>query len=69
LTTAKFSREAEEYAHSVSSAQLALIVGASLARLMIEHGAGVSVQKTYNLSRVDENYFQDDVSPLPPLGA
>lgn len=57
ITTSKFSKEAREYAESQ---HIILIDGKQLASLMIEHGVGVSVQKTYSLKRIDSDYFADN---------
>jgi restriction system protein len=56
LTTAKFSREAAEYAASVSP-RVVLIDGHELTRLMIDHGVGVLNRTAYVVKRLDEEYF------------
>lgn len=56
ITTSDFSQEAIRYAGSVSGS-LVLVNGNRLARLMIEHGVGVSVTRTIRLVRVDGDYF------------
>lgn len=56
ITTSDFSQEAIRYAASVSGS-LVLVNGARLARLMIEHGVGISVTRTIRLVRVDGDYF------------
>ena len=56
LTTAEFSRQATEFAESIN-ARVVLIGGNQLTRLMIEHGVGVAVRQTYDLKRIDEDYF------------
>lgn len=57
ITTAKFSKGAREFAESQ---HIILVDGKQLTKLMIEHGVGVSVQKTYNLKRIDSDYFADN---------
>lgn len=37
-----------------------LINGPRLARLMVQHGLGVSTVETYELKRIDSDYFQDE---------
>ena len=59
ITTSTFSREAVEYADSVTP-RIILIDGKELAELMIDHGVGVSVLRSYNLRRVDLDYFVDN---------
>jgi restriction system protein len=56
LTTAKFSREASDYAASVSP-RVVLIDGHELTRLMIDHGVGVLDRTAYVVKRLDEEYF------------
>jgi restriction system protein len=41
-------------------ARVVLIDGRRLADLMIEYGVGVSRFRSYDLKRVDEDYFVDD---------
>lgn len=54
ITTARFSAEAEGYA---KSQHIILVDGERLTELMIEHGVGVSEQKTYTVKRLDSDYF------------
>ncbi len=58
ITTAKFTRDAEDYA---KAQHIILIDGQELAELMIEHNLGVSVQNTYKIKRIDSNYFDEDL--------
>lgn len=57
ITTSSFSREAVDYANSVS-ASVVLIDGDRLADLMIRHTVGVQVVQTYTVVEVDEDYFE-----------
>jgi restriction system protein len=36
-----------------------LLDGQMLANLMIEHGVGVSTERSYELKRVDSDYFSE----------
>ena len=38
-----------------------LIDGEELARLMINHGVGVVSEITYDVKKLDENYFAEDL--------
>jgi restriction system protein len=58
VTTSDFSREAWGYVDRVQQ-RIVLINGEQLARLMIQHGVGVRVRKTYLIRSVDEDYFSD----------
>jgi restriction system protein len=59
ITTSHFSKHAVEYAENVPNLKVILIDGQQLATLMIEHNVGTSVQKTYEIKQIDENYFPD----------
>lgn len=56
ITTAKFSQGAREFA---KAQHIILVDGKKLAGLMIEHGLGVSTQKTYRIKRIDSDYFAE----------
>ena len=59
ITTSKFSGEATEYAANIGT-RVILIGGAQLAELMIDHGVGVTTEATYELKRIDSDYFPDE---------
>jgi restriction system protein len=59
ITTSSFSREALEYA-GVIDTRIILIDGARLAKLMVDHGVGVSTVGTYEIKRVDSDYFSEE---------
>lgn len=54
VTTAKFTKAAIDYA---ANQRIILIDGQKLARLMIEHNFGVSVQKTFAIKALDTDLF------------
>lgn len=56
VTTSDFSREARDYISRVPQ-RIVLINGARFADLMIEHGVGVRVRRTYSIQSIDEDYF------------
>ncbi len=60
ITTSKFSHEATEYAKFLSQPVIILIDGEKLVQLMIEYGVGVSTHKTYEVKRIDSDYFNED---------
>jgi restriction system protein len=66
ITTSTFSAEAKAYAEGVTP-RVILVDGQQLARLMIDHGVGVTVARTYRLKRVDLDYFvtDDDEARVP----
>lgn len=57
ITTAKFSKEAEDYARAQ---HIILVNGKKLTELMIKSGIGVSTIKTYEIKRVDSDFFEDE---------
>lgn len=57
ITTAKFSSGAREYAENLHGSKIVLIDGNHLTRLMIKHNLGVSVQTTYEIKRIDTDFF------------
>lgn len=56
ITTSDFSKEAEAYAGSIQST-IVLVNGAQLAELMIDHGIGVTSVNSYEIKRLDSDYF------------
>jgi len=59
ITTSHFSQEARDYA-AASTYKVVLIDGERLANLMIEHGLGVSVVASYQLKRIDTDFFSEE---------
>lgn len=58
LTTSSFSSEAIQYAAFIDS-RIVLIDGEQLAGLMIDAGVGVSRVATYEVKRLDSDYFEE----------
>ena len=59
ITTSGFTKGAEEYVKTIDS-KIILIDGNQLAQYMIEHNVGVSIEKTYEIKRVDSDYFAEN---------
>lgn len=59
ITTAKFSKGALEYVQKQLNYKVVLIDGPALAKLMIEHNLGVSVEATYHIKHLDSDFFPD----------
>lgn len=61
ITTSAFSSSARQTARFISagSKYIRLIDGEELAHLMIEHSVGVVAETTYEIKKIDENYFVD----------
>ena len=60
ITTASFSSNAKASAERSDNPKIVLIDGEQLADYMIEHNVGVSTTKTYEIKRVDSDYFAED---------
>lgn len=60
ITTSSFTPAAIAAAKNSRSYKIVLIDGQRLADLMIEHDLGVSVAATYNLKRIDSDFFADE---------
>ena len=59
ITTSSFSREAKDFASSVSS-KVVLIDGEALAQYMIDFNIGVPKVAAYEVKKVDADYFVED---------
>ena len=62
ITTSEFSNNARAYISAIDSrdSKVILIDGNQLAQLMIDHNVGVSIEKTYEIKRVDSDYFAEN---------
>jgi len=61
LTTASFSRDAEDYVTRIER-KIVLIGGRQLAQLMIDHDIGVATARNYVIKRLDSDYFDAEES-------
>lgn len=59
ITTAKFSDDAKRYVETIDP-NVILIDGRMLAGLMIDHGLGTTTTATYQIKRIDSDYFSED---------
>jgi len=59
ITTSNFSKEALDYVKNIDS-KIILIDGQRLAELMIEHNVGVSPVASYEVKKIDTDYFIED---------
>lgn len=57
ITTSDFTKDAKEYVEKVSQ-NIVLINGTTLAKLMIECNVGVQVSYTYEIKKIDNDYFE-----------
>ena len=61
ITTAKYSSEAIEYAGNLLCTKVVLINGVDLMKLMINHNIGVSIVHSYEVKRIDSDFFEDEL--------
>ncbi|KAE8761124.1 restriction endonuclease [Paraburkholderia madseniana] len=59
ITTSTFTREAKEYAGVIAS-KIILVDGDQLVKLMVDHNVGVSTVSTFQVKKVDSDYFEGD---------
>ncbi len=59
ITTSSFTKEAEAYVVSIDS-KIVLLGGEELAALMIDHNVGVNQIASYEIKRIDTNYFTEE---------
>ena len=56
ITTSSFTKEAKDY-QPRNETKIVLIDGEELAQLMIDYNLGVSVQQTFEIKRMDNDFF------------
>lgn len=59
ITTSEFTRDARDYTSGLRNVKLVLIDGEDLASLMIDHNLGVATTATYEVKRIDSDYFAE----------
>jgi len=59
ITTSSFSGDALEFASRIDS-KIVLIDGSALAKHMIDHNVGVSTSQTYEVKKIDSDYFSEE---------
>ncbi|WP_026262555.1 restriction endonuclease [Spirosoma panaciterrae] len=59
ITTSSFTREALEYVPR-NETKIVLIDGEQLAQLMIDYNLGVALQQTFEVKRIDNDYFSSE---------
>jgi restriction system protein len=58
ITTSGFTKDALEYVKGID-AKIVLIDGENLAKYMIDYDLGISTVQTYEIKRVDSDYFEE----------
>lgn len=59
ITTSSFTREALEYVPR-NETKIVLIDGEQLSQLMIDYNLGVALQQTFEVKRIDNDYFSSE---------
>jgi restriction system protein len=59
LTTSTFTADAKQYAQILDT-KVILVDGEQLAEYMIDFGVGVTTASTFEVKRIDSDYFNDD---------
>ncbi len=59
ITTSAFSREAKDFASMIDT-KIVLIDGEELAQLLIDHNVAVTPVRSYEVKRVDSDYFAEE---------
>lgn len=59
ITTSSFSKEAVAYADQIDS-KIVLLDGERLTSLMVDHDVGVTRMSSYDIKKVDADYFTED---------
>ncbi|MBA4388769.1 MAG: restriction endonuclease [Verrucomicrobia bacterium] len=59
ITTSSFSSDAEDCVSRIE-AKVVLIDGETLAQMMIDHNVGVSTVGTYEVKKIDSDYFSEE---------
>jgi restriction system protein len=59
ITTSQFSPDALDYVTRIEK-KIVLIDGEELAKLMIDYGIGVAADATYEIKRLDTDYFEEE---------
>ena len=60
ITTGQFSKGALDFSQKNPGQKIVLVDGRQLAELMIEYNLGVTTTKTYEIKRIDSDYFNKD---------
>ena len=59
ITTSRFTKEASDY-KPASNIKIVLIDGTQLANYMIDYNIGVSVRQTFEVKRIDSDFFIEE---------
>jgi restriction system protein len=60
ITIGNFSREAKEYTNKIDS-KIVLVDGKQLTEYMIDKNIGVTLEKSYYIKKLDQDYFEETI--------
>lgn len=60
ITTSEFTKDAQAFA-SMPNSQIVLVDGNQLTKLMIKYNLGVAVEQTFEVKRIDSDFFSEDL--------
>ncbi|WP_206075998.1 restriction endonuclease [Marinitoga lauensis] len=60
ITTSSFSKDAIDYVKRLNNKKIILIDGKQLANLMIDFNVGVYVQSSFEIKKIDTDYFEGE---------
>lgn len=61
ITTARFSSGAIQYANNLLGVKVVLVDESALTKLMIKHSVGVSLEQTYEVKKIDSDFFAEEL--------
>ena len=61
IATARFSSGAIQYANNLLGVKVVLVDGSALTKLMIKHSVGVSLEQTYEVKKIDSDFFAEEL--------
>ena len=61
ITTARFSSGAIQYTNNLLGVKVVLVDGSALTKLMIKHSVGVSLEQTYEVKKIDSDFFAEEL--------
>ena len=59
ITTSTFTKSAKKYIKEISEKQLVFIDGSELTKLMVNYNVGVSTESSYEIKKMDFDYFEE----------
>ena len=61
ITTARFSSGAIQYANNLLGVKVVVVDGSALTKLRIKHSVGVSLEQTYEVKKIDSDFFAEEL--------